>query len=394
MYRLIRYLTLVSAFSAVVSLAADPPASQRGGTDRPVTSQEIQILQQEIADTSSSSVEGILDYHTETGDLNNRLDFWRYGAQLNYRYKPGSILYARATGTSYLTQGNYLDAQGVNLTGGIKRSFSEGIAAQAEAGFTHFSTGGTTANALGTLRYKAPGGSSLFVTGSRTNVEESLLSSAGIRPAFGTFAGHLVGEVMDNRVVGGFGLQITPKFDVSGQGGGGARTGENIETNYFRTAQGGAGYNLMTGPDAASVSLVRATYALDYFGFDKNLLGFGGASLLDRAGRPIPVNLVGLDGISPFGSPGLGGYFSPDYFLSNVGRLEVRGRPRPHLEYDVSGFLGAQNYTGSDTRLASGFYGSVTFRLTNRFSIPVTYMLDNFGPFTQQTLFFRLVARI
>jgi hypothetical protein len=378
-------------------LSAADPSGPESGMDRPVNSREIEQLKREISDSSASAVQGIFEYHTESGDLNNRLDFWRYGAQVNYRWKPETMLYLRATDTSYLTIGRVLDEQGFNLTGGIRTSLSETVDLQVEAGGTRFSTDSATANALGTLRYKASGGSALYVTASRTNVEESLLSVTGIHPQFGPFAGHLVGQVMDNRVVGGGLLKLTQRLDVNVEGGGGARTGQNVETNSFRRVGAGAGFNLIASADESSRSLLRVSYGLDYFSFDKDLLGYGGASLTDPRGLPISIPLLGSDGISPLaspGNPGVGGYFSPQDFVSHVGRVEMRGRPHPNVQYDISAFLGAQDYTGSPQRRANGFFGSVTLRLSDRFSVPVTYVYDNFGPFTQHSLFIRLGVKL
>ena len=377
-------------------LSADGANDEQSGINRPVTSQEIDQLKREISDSSSSNVQGILEYHAENGDLNNRLDFWRYGGQINYHWNPDTMVYLRATRTSYLTIGGALDEHGFNGTIGVRTSLSEAINLQVEAGDTRFSTDSSTINALGTLRVTASGRSTLYLTGSRTNVEESLLSATGIRPIFGPFAGQLVGRVMDNRAVGGGLLKLTQRFDISAEGGGGARTGHNIDINGFGTASASAGFNLIADSEESSLSLVRASYSLDYYGFAEDLLGYGGASLTDRRGRPIPVPLLGADGISPIaspGHPGVGGYFSPQAFVSNVGRLELRGRLHPKVLYDVSGFVGAQDYTGSPSRLASGFFSSVTLRLSDRFSVPVSYVYDNVGPYTQQSLFARVAVK-
>jgi hypothetical protein len=376
---------------------ADDGNQQQSVMNRPVTSQEVQQLRQEISDSTSSTIEGIFEYHTESGDLNNRLDFFHYGAQFNYVRKPGTVFYLRGTGTSYLTIDSVLTEQGINGTGGVRVSLSDAVDFQAEAGGTHFSTDSSTFNALGTIRYKTSGGSTLHATFSRSNVEESMLSAAGIRPSVGPFAGQLVGQVMDNRGIAGGQLKLTQRLDVSAEGGGGARTGQNVQTNGFRAASAGAGFNLIAGPDESSLSLLRASYGLDYFGFDEDLLGFGGVSLTDSRGRPIPIPLIGSDRISPVplpGHPGVGGYFSPESFVSNVGRVELRGRLHPTVKYDISGFVGAQNYTGSRTRLANGVFGSVTLRLNDRFSVPITYVYDNFGPFIQHSVFVRLAVKL
>jgi hypothetical protein len=365
-------LLLLGLLAAAQAIAQDGSAGS--GVNRPVSSREIEQLNLTISSESRSSVEAIGEYHTETGDINNRLDFWRAGGRINYRATGGTMLYLRGAQTNYITTNNIRNERGLNFTGGLKQTLSEDTTFQAEFGGTRFSTGATTVNASGSLRYQTSGGSALFVRGSRTNVEESLLSAAGVRPGAGLDP---VGLVMDNRVVAGARWQATRRLDFSAEGGGGVRNGRGIESNNLKVAGAGAGYNLLSTGDDRAVSLVRVGYGLDYFGFEKDLFGFGSASLAGNAG------------------PGrMGGYFSPEAYVSNVARFELQGRPHPRFEYHASAFVGAQDYTGSKTRQASGFNGSVTFHFSDRFSLPLTYARDNFGPFTQQSVYFRLVARL
>jgi hypothetical protein len=195
---------------------------------------------------------------------------------------------------------------------------------------------------------------------------------------------------MENRFVVGGSSQVPLGIDIFGEGGVGTREGSNVPSNFFKTIGGGAGYNIISRSDDAPLRLLRASYELNYFGFNDDRFGFGGASLLTRSGVPIPAARVGSDGISP---AGLGGYFSPKNFVSNIGRLEARGGSDDRLGYSVSGFLGAQNYTGATSRLARGLSATVTVGLTDSLSLPATYIIDNFGPFTQQTFYVRLAVR-
>src|SRR6516164_5869532 len=132
-------ILLILASSAWRLSAADA-SEQQTGINRPVTSQEIDQLKREISDSSSSNVQGILEYHAENGDLDNRLDFWRYGGQINYHWKPDTMVYLRATRTSYMTIGGALDEHGFNGTVGVRTTLSEAINLQVEAGNTRFST--------------------------------------------------------------------------------------------------------------------------------------------------------------------------------------------------------------------------------------------------------------
>ncbi len=393
--RFVTVLILLFVAQPVLRAADTDPA--QASVHRPVSSREVDQLKQEILDETRSSVEGLFEYHNETGDLNNRLDFLRYGGRLNYKWTPHTMLSFRGVRTSYMTIDDFLNEAGTNFTVGLRSSVSEAVTAQFEAGATRFSTEGTSVNALGSLRFKPSQTSSISITGSRNNVEETLLSATGVRPVVGPFAGKLVGQVMDNRIRGDVRFQLFPRLELFGNGAAGTRTGQNIDSNFFKQAGGGVGYNIYSSPDNASVTLLQASYVLDYFGFDKDLLGFGGASLLASRGRPVPLGQLGGDRISPVagpGRPGAGGYFSPARFVSNVGRLELQGRPDKYFEYRLAGFIGAQSFTGSDLRQAAGGSATLSIRLSDRFSLPLTYLRDNVGPFTQQSLFFGLVARL
>jgi hypothetical protein len=143
--------------------------------------------------------------------------------------------------------------------------------------------------------------------------------------------------------------------------------------------------------------LLRVSYVLDYFGFNKNLFGYAGASFLDASGNPIAPGAIGSDGLPTSASgnnPGTGGYFSPKNFVNDGGRVEVQGRANRSLGYRLSGFIGSQRYTGAQPHAAEGFSGTATLRLNDRFSLPLSYMWDNFGPFRQNTLLVRLTAKL
>ena len=91
--------SLIGFFLAAVlttPLIGEDQSSDNPGIHRPVSSQEIDQLKRQIYEDTQSNVELIVDYHTETGDLNNRLDFWRYGARANFKWRPNAQLYFRA----------------------------------------------------------------------------------------------------------------------------------------------------------------------------------------------------------------------------------------------------------------------------------------------------------
>ena len=370
--------------------------SQTPGSQRPVTQQEIDQLKQQILNEDRSTAEAITEFHHESGDLNNRLDQFRYGGRLNLRLNSSGGVYLTATRTKYMPLISSYGQWGTNFTGGVMAKISDAADFRIEGGVTRFSTDTTTFNGSATLRFSPTDLTNFYAIASRSNVDESLLSVTGLRAVSGPFAGQLVGRVMDNRAVFGGSARLPANFDVFGEGGIGNREGVNVPSNFFGTVGGGIGYTILATGGEDPLSHLRAAYEINYTGFQDDRFGFGGASLVSRTNTNIPVSRIGSDGISPVpaaGHPGVGGYFSPRNFLSGVFRGEAQGGSESTISYRVTGFFGSQAFTGTSRHLAYGGSGTVTFALTDRFSLPVTFMADNYGPFTQQSLYARLVIR-
>jgi len=364
---------------------------------QPVTPEELERLKRQISEDARSNVEVSSDYHAESGDLNNQLDYWRSGAKLNYKLKPGTVLYASTTGTRYMTTDSHYAEWGANLTLGASTALSDAVRVQLELGATYFTTDTVSVNGLASVKFAPSDTWSLYLTGSRSNVEESLLSATGLRPKTGPFAGDLVGQVMENKGVVGGTIKLPFKLDAFLEGGLGTREGEHVGSNFFKQVQGGLGYDVLSGSDDKPLSFVRVSYLLNYFGFDDDRLGYGGASLLTADGKRVHPDLLGSDGIAPSpGSshPGVGGYFSPEYYISNTARVELAGRPIPTLRYRFSAFVGMQSYTDTSTQAVGGLSATVEYILTDRLSIPATIRWDNLGPFSQETVSLKLVIKL
>jgi hypothetical protein len=382
------------AFTAAPRAFADEP--QTGpGTQAPVTPEEIAKLKRQIQQDTRSSLELSFDTHSETGDLNNRLDLRRYGARLNVRVRRATMRLSAAR-TSYATIDDLLDETGTNVTLGLSGSLSPRIDGHVDVGVTHFTTDATTVNFRGSVSLKPTEKVRYSLTVERSSVEESLLSAAGMRPVTGPFAGELVGAVMENRVLASASYRLPAQFDVFGEAAAGTRVGSSVDSNFFKRAGGGVGYNAVARGEDQPLSLFRLSASLYYFGFADDRFGFGGASLLDRRYEPVSLARLGSDGLptDPSGrSPGVGGYFSPSRFVSRLAHVDVRGRPRPSFEYRLEVFAGSQTYTGFDTRGAKGVRANVVLHGGDRVSLPVTFVWDDVGPFRQRTLFVKLLAR-
>jgi hypothetical protein len=373
--------------------AADIPAP---ALQEPVTPKEVEDLKQQIERERRSQVEVFSEYRARSGDLNGQLDYFRYGARLNLKVGDTRLLLS-ASRTSYATTDSILTASGTNVTLGFLKPLSETAETRIEVGATRFTTSTTTVNALATLSVKPSERFRYSFAAARSNVEESLLAATGIRPVLGPFGGSLVGAVMENRLVASASYRLPAQFDVFGEAGLGNRQGEHVDSNGFRRGGGGVGYNPVARGEDASVSLLRVSASAYYFAFDDNRFGFGGASLLNTRGARVPLDELGSDGFptSPVdGLPGVGGYFSPQSFVSGVGRLDLRGRPGPSLDYRIAIFVGVQSYTGSSNRAVEGLSGDFTVRLGERVSLPLSLSWDNVGPYHQFTVSLRLSSLI
>lgn len=380
----------------ILVLLCGAPAAVDAAEQDPVSSQEIEKLKRQIYQESRSNLELIFDAHGENGGPNDELGFWRYGGKLNLRSRPGSSVYVTALRTRYASGGDTLQAWGTRVAGGYRgKPFGE-REVHLELGVTRFEGEATTVDGLASWSTKPREPARVRVTASRTNVEESFLSTVGMRPVEGPFAGQRVGNVMENRLAVGGDYRLPHRLDAYAELSAGTRSGSNVDSNPFWRAGGGIGWSALARAEDRPLSLVRLSVSADAFGFGDDRLGYGGASLLDRLGRRVALERLGSDGISPEptgANRGVGGYFSPARFLSAVGRIDVKGRSGKRLDYRLSAFLGGQGYTGVDARRAAGVTGNLVLHVGNRLSIPVTALWDDYGPFRQQSLFVRLLVR-
>ena len=391
MRRLVFALVLVAAGTAAARAQTKPAGPEK---PQPVTPEEIEKLQREIERETRSSLELLFDGHTENGDLNDKLSYLRFGARLNLKRGSATTLHLSALHTPYTTIDTVVQESGTGLALGASRRGAGRVDYDWEVGALYFSD--QTWNGTGRVKAEVrPSEAFRYSVGvSRTIVEQSMLSAVGLHPVLGPFAGERVGAVTDNRLSAGATWQLPLRFDVVAEGALGAYTGKNVGTNFFKRFGGGPAWNAIARAPDEAVSLFRLGVWFEYFGFDEDRLGYGGASLLDAHGQPVPLSALGSDGIPPDPDPphpGVGGYFSPSRFTSTVAQVELRGRGSAGFDYSVTAFLGTQSYTGSDRRTAGGVGATLTLRASERFSVPLAYSLDNYGPFTQQTLQARLV---
>lgn len=386
---LVLALAAAPAPEALAQAKPAPPAQAP-----PPVAEEIARLRREIEGESRSAVEVLFDGHVETGGLNDELDYLRVGARLNLKRGSATTLRVTALHTPYSTEDGVVEESGTSLSLGMARRRSERVDYEWEVGAVGFSSGRWEGTGLARLTVRSSDRLRYFVGASRALVEESMLSGVGFEPVVGPFAGQRVGAVTDNRVFAGATWQLPLRVDVVGEGALGVYAGKNTGSNFFKRMGGGPFWNAVARAPEERLSLLRVGAWFEYFGFEEDRLGYGGASLVDAEGQPVPPEALGSDGIPPEPDPphpGVGGYFSPERFTSLVGRVDLRGRASSKLDYSLSVFLGRQSYTGVEPRSAGGAAASLTLHLGEDVTLPLSYAWDNYGPFSQQTLKARLV---
>src|SRR5215468_2059542 len=100
--------------------------AQAGTTAQtPVTQQEIDRLKRQLDQDERSSLEAIVDYRTATGDLNNRVDFMRYGGRMSLKAGSSTAFLLTGMVTHYLPISDVFNEHGTNLTVGLQTKLSE-----------------------------------------------------------------------------------------------------------------------------------------------------------------------------------------------------------------------------------------------------------------------------
>jgi hypothetical protein len=143
-------------------------AQENSANQNTVRQQDIDRLKHQIEGDTRSSVEAIMDYHAESGDLNNRLNYFRYGGRLNLKVGSASTFQLTGTRTDYQPRSGVFDQEGTNFTAGFATKLAETVDAHIEGGATRFSTDTTTLNAFGSITYRPSDLGRLYVNAGRT----------------------------------------------------------------------------------------------------------------------------------------------------------------------------------------------------------------------------------
>jgi len=326
---------------------------------------------------------------------NTKLRFTRYGVEfsdypqflglektnLKFKAKWNITPYYSGSGTS--SRNALANYYGIGFEG---RPFKR-LATNNEIGVKYFNTDDALIEAKSLWDIHINDAVKLHFGYERFNVEETLLSAAGIKPDSGPFAGTLVGQAVNNKFkLIGYTLRLPYDWFSYGSYSLGTITGVNIADNSYSEGVLGVGKVLYTRPESRLVDLIMPEYTFYYAGYDKNMLGFGGVSLNS--------NPVGSDGISPYASPFVGGYFSPEYLISNQLALHLRGAiDEINTKYYLIGFAGLQNVAHESMDMTWGAKIKLVYNEEGPLGLAIMYALEDYNVIMKHYIMAQILTR-
>lgn len=280
--------------------------------------------------------------------MNGSLNAGKYqkaGGNLYYYIKPNLRLVATGSSTYYSNLNNKVSQIG-NYGGiGLEGKPTDHLSFRSAIGYDAFNDDGTNNLILGNAVAKySPNDVVTFTGGYIRSLDEidSYMSAAGVVPSVGPFANQLVGRIVDNKYVMALGFKLPHKFYAYAGMNIGNKYGSNSPSNSYREIPCGFGKVVYSAKEENHINQALLGYDFYYTGYTQDMSGFGGANL--------NFNPIGSDGQSPSpfsGSPGVGGYFSPTFFIANKFPVTIKGTfKQTKLKYILSAFIGTQTIQG------------------------------------------------
>ncbi len=359
------------------------------------------LLDRRISNLMKIRFEPEYGFHTESfpaigGGPNYKLKYNRYGIEVSDYIEIGDMEKTNLKWKAKFDMTPYKSGSGTSSARATATRYGFGIegrpfkhvAVDGEIGYKSFSSGQGLIEAKGLLDLYLTDWLALNFGYHRRNVEETFLSTVGLTPITGPFAGKLVGQVVDNKYnLIGYKLKLPYNFYNYGDLSIGFRDGKNMSASFYKEAVAGIGNVLYSRPKGRLVDLVMGEYTMYYTGFDENHLGFGGASLNSSP--------IGSDGISPFVSPYVGGYYSPKNLLSHKMGLHLRGSiDQLRARYYVGGFLGLQSSTNQGTDFINGVSARLTINEEGPVGVELIYLLEDYHVIRKHDFIVSLLMRL
>lgn len=363
-------------------------------------------LKKEILMQIKPALAPFLDIYHMSGNANAG-KYFKMGGNGYYYIKPNVRLVGTASTTEYRNVTDIVGTRGTVLSGGVEGRFTDHLGFEGSAGYEFFSNDVDQNIVLAKALLKwYPNDIVTWTGGYIRSLDEidSYMSAAGVVPTVGPFAGQLVGRIIDNKFISNFAFKLPYKFYAYAGFSLGYKYGSNSPPNPYSEIPAGFGKVIYSGKEASPINQILVGYDCYYTAYSVDRSGFGGANLL--------FNPVGSDGGNPEptpGTPGVGGYFSPTFFLANKFPLTIKGTFREtKLKYVLSGFVGLQTIQGQIGLLGNnnlipgtivsypyfGYSIGVRYNEKGRVSLGLDYIFNNYMTVAQHLFKLYLLVRL
>lgn len=364
-----------------------------------------QELRKEILMQIKPAVEPFFDLYHMSGNANAG-KYFKMGGNGYYYVKPNVRLIGTAATVEYRNVTDIVGTRGTILTGGVEGRLNDHLGFHGSAGYEFFSNDVDQNIVLAKALLKwYPNDVVSWTGGYIRSLDEidSYMSAAGVVPTTGPFAGQLVGRIIDNKFVSDFAFKLPHKFYAYGGFHLGYKYGSNSPPNTYSEIPAGFGKVIYSGKESRPVNQILLGYDCYYTAYSVDRSGFGGANLL--------YNPIGSDGGDPEptpGVPGVGGYFSPTFFLANKFPITIKGTFREtKLKYVLSAFWGLQTIQGAIGLLGNssmapgtissyqyfGYSAGLRYNEKGRVSLALDYIFNNYMTVAQHLFKASLLVR-
>lgn len=366
------------------------------------------ILKGEILMQTKPAIEPIYDFYymnPNNGNVNAG-KYQKAGGNLYYYVKPNLRVVASGNATEYRNLNNIVSTMGMLGSIGLEGKPTNHLSFKSAIGYDAFNDNGQNNLILGNAVAKySPNDVVTFTGGYIRSLDEidSYMSAAGVVPVVGPFANQLVGRIVDNKYVMAVSLKLPKKFYFYGGMNVGNKYGSFSPSNFYREIPWGFGKVIYSAKENRPINQALLGYDFYYTGYNYDRSGFGGANL--------SFTPVGSDGTSPSptsGFPGVGGYFSPTFFIANKVPITIKGTfKETKLKYILSAFIGTQTIEGQiglvgptgggpsniTTTPYYGYSAGLTYNEKGRVSWGIYYTFNNYMTVAQHLLRGSLLIR-
>lgn len=345
------------------------------------TQDNAKALEKEILTTIRPAVEPFFNYYymnPPDGNLNAG-KYQRAGLNAYYYLRPNMRVVGTGAFTQYQNLNNIVSTNATLGSIGLEGKPTNHIGYKSAIAFDAFSNNGNLI--LGNVIVNVnPNDVVSLTSGYIRSLDEidSYMSAAGVVPSVGPFANQLVGRIVDNKyVIANIGLKLPRKFYAYWGLNVGNKGGANSPNNFYKEIPAGLGKVIYSGPENRHINQALFGYDFYYTAYTNDRSGFGGANL--------NFSPIGSDGgaIDPAsGFPGVGGYFSPTFFIANKFPLTIKGSFREtKLKYVASAFIGTQSIQGQIGLLGPSGGGPNNIRTTPYFGYSIGLRYNENGKY-------------